>query len=29
MNDIPYAPGRAAWADRCRYWCPGAPRCER
>ena len=25
---IPYAPGRAAWADRCRHWCPGAPRCE-
>jgi len=26
---IPYAPGRAAWADRCRHWCPGADRCER
>lgn len=25
---IPYADGRAAWADRCRHWCPGAPRCE-
>lgn len=25
---IPYAPGRAAWAERCRHWCPGAPRCE-
>lgn len=25
---IPYAPGRAAWADRCRHWCPSAPRCE-
>lgn len=25
---LPYAPGRAAWADRCRHWCPGAPRCE-
>lgn len=25
---IPYAPGRAAWAARCRHWCPGAPRCE-
>lgn len=23
-----YAPGRAAWADRCRHWCPGAKRCE-
>lgn len=26
---IPYRPGRAAWADRCRRWCPGAARCER
>lgn len=25
---LPYTPGRAAWADRCRHWCPGAPRCE-
>lgn len=25
---IPYAPGRTAWADRCRHWCPSAPRCE-
>lgn len=25
---VPYAPGRAAWAARCRHWCPGAPRCE-
>lgn len=25
---IPYAPGRAAWATRCRHWCPSAPRCE-
>lgn len=25
---IPYAPGRAAWAKRCRHWCPGNPRCE-
>lgn len=24
----PYTPGRAAWAERCRHWCPGAPRCE-
>ncbi len=25
---LPYRPGRAAWADRCRHWCPGATRCE-
>lgn len=25
---IPYHPGRPAWADRCRHWCPSAPRCE-
>lgn len=25
---LPYAPGRPAWAARCRHWCPGAPRCE-
>lgn len=25
---LSYRPGRAAWADRCRHWCPGAPRCE-
>lgn len=25
---IPYRAGRAAWADRCRHWCPEAPRCE-
>ena len=25
---VPWRPGRAAWADRCRRWCPGAPRCE-
>lgn len=25
---IPYAPGRAAWAERCRHWCHGAARCE-
>jgi endonuclease YncB( thermonuclease family) len=25
---IPYRPGRAAWADRCRHWCSGAARCE-
>mgnify|MGYP000940658426 CR=1 FL=1 len=25
---LPYRPGRAAWADRCRHWCPGAARCE-
>lgn len=25
---VVWAPGRAAWADRCRHWCPGAPRCE-
>lgn len=25
---IPYRPSRAAWADRCRHWCPEAPRCE-
>lgn len=25
---IPYAPGPAAWAKRCRHWCPSAPRCE-
>lgn len=23
-----YVPSRAAWADRCRHWCPSAPRCE-
>lgn len=26
---VPYAPGRRAWADRCRHWCPGAEICER
>lgn len=25
---LPYIRGRAAWAARCRHWCPGAPRCE-
>ena len=25
---IPYAPGRPAWAARCRHWCSGATRCE-
>ena len=25
---VRYSPGRAAWADRCRHWCPNAPRCE-
>lgn len=25
---LPWAPGRAAWAERCRHWCPGVPRCE-
>lgn len=25
---LPWASGRAAWADRCRHWCPGAARCE-
>ena len=25
---LPYAPGRQAWGQRCRHWCPGAPRCE-
>jgi len=26
---IPWAPGRKAWGQRCRHWCPGAARCER
>lgn len=26
--NLPYTRGRAAWAARCRHWCPGAPRCE-
>lgn len=25
---VPYTPGRAAWGQRCRHWCPGADRCE-
>lgn len=25
---LPYRPGPAAWADRCRHWCPGVQRCE-
>lgn len=25
---LPYRPGRAAWAERCRHWCPGATKCE-
>lgn len=25
---LPWPPGRAAWAARCRHWCPSAPRCE-
>jgi endonuclease YncB( thermonuclease family) len=25
---LPWRAGRAAWANRCRHWCPGTQRCK-